>query len=95
MAFSDRLRRGDAGLAEGGRAAYHGPVHRMRWPLLCAVTLLWMGCPRDVEVPDVPSGAERCEAHPDCNEATCGRLRACVDGLCEPPDAGSLAVACD
>jgi hypothetical protein len=46
------------------------------------------GCPRNVNVPDPPSGAARCSSERDCNDTAdggepCGLLFACVEGLCE------------
>lgn len=67
-----------------------GGLLRFWFVAACLLT----GCPRDVDVPEVPARAQACDTHEDCNDASCGRLRACVDGLCEPPDAGSLGIPC-
>jgi hypothetical protein len=56
--------------------------------------LFAVACPREVDVPDVPPSAQRCETQDDCNDAACGLLRACVQGICEAADAGSLPVPC-
>jgi hypothetical protein len=63
-------------------------------PCFGLLAVLWGGCPRDLAVPDVPREAQPCDTRQDCNTAACGQLRACVDGFCEPTDAGSLAVPC-
>ncbi|MFW6049999.1 MAG: hypothetical protein ACODAU_02425 [Myxococcota bacterium] len=56
--------------------------------------LLAPGCPREVDEPEIPPGVVRCEVAEDCNHAACGVLRACVGGLCEAADAGSLVIPC-
>lgn len=69
----------------------------VRAAALCVLVLLAAaleGCPRDVEEPETPEGVLRCESLTDCNAATCGALRACVGGLCEAPDAGTLVIPC-
>jgi hypothetical protein len=46
-----------------------------------AIAFLFAGCPREVDVP--PGGGDPCDTMADCNERTCGDLRACVAGSCE------------
>jgi hypothetical protein len=58
---------------------------------LCVLALVLAGCPREPRAPD-PRG-EACGNSEDCNGgATCGALRACVEGFCE--DQRSLIRPC-
>ncbi|MFW5925575.1 MAG: hypothetical protein ACOCV4_05365 [Myxococcota bacterium] len=69
----------------------------MRIVAFCVLVLLaavGQGCPRELDEPETPEGVRRCETLADCNAASCGALRACVGGLCEAPDAGTLVIPC-
>ena len=50
------------------------------------------GCPPPPAPPPKQDAGQPCRAHEDCNERTCGLLRACVDGYCEREP--SLRVPC-
>lgn len=67
-----------------------------RWlrVLLLGLLLCAAGCPRQLDVPEPPDGVQRCSRMEDCNVARCGVLRACVGGLCEAVDAGTVVVPC-
>lgn len=79
-------------VVNGRDGGYGNGVLRRLLPLL--VLFVVAGCPRDVQEPDDPGGVPTCETVADCNDRTCGLLRACVDGLCEREEDASLVVPC-
>lgn len=61
---------------------------RVRTAFVLASLFFLVGCPREVSVPNRPSGATPCASELDCNEASdagvpCGLVYACIDGFCE------------
>jgi hypothetical protein len=60
--------------------------------LLVAAAVLVGGCPRETKDPERSEDAQSCQSRSDCNERSCGLLRACVDQLCEAEP--SLVVPC-
>lgn len=81
-------------LARGAAPVYDPVMRAVRMALLLGLASVGWGCPRSLDVPSPPPGVQRCTRTSDCNTATCGALRACVGGLCEAPDAGTVVVPC-
>jgi hypothetical protein len=67
--------------------------------LLAVCAVIALGCARDLDAAE-PAGRpcdsdEECNALPDGGTASCGYLRLCVSGHCEPDaDGGSRVVVC-